>query len=438
MTAELAITKGKDSLVHILLRLTLFGYPSLVVLQKDVHMAFLVLWASLGLFYLRSSWQPLSDESKLVVKAVFLFLFLSALSLFNVEDWRHCLWLMSRYEPFLFMPLLLALFYRFEGILEPFFYGLILAGLVCFAVAGYEVWYMGMERAGAAFKNANRFGSVAVCIASFLTAACFLLQLSRYVRLLVAVSAFFCLWAALLSGSRGAIFVFPVLMGVLLYSVILVQRRIHKAQTPGPFRTNRYSWLFVVILLAFAVSFVGYNGFLRQHSQRAVKEFQEYLHGKRDNEASIGQRLMMWGYAIKIWRQHPWIGTGIGDVERDMTALNEADGRPMTHVYYHVHNLYLDVLASTGIAGLAGMLLACFAAPFRAFRRSFLNPASNENARYAAVCGLMALLFFALNGLSEGWIYTRGVTIFVFLLAVFLSAARVEPESRPYSPSRLP
>jgi len=103
----------------------------------------------------------------------------------------------------------------------------------------------------------------------------------------------------------------------------------------------------------------------------------------------------------------------------------------MTHVYYHVHNLYLDVLASTGIAGLAGMLLACFAAPFRAFRRSFLNPASNENARYAAVCGMITVVFFALNGLSEGWIYTRSVTIFVLFLTLFLSISEDSEKIQP-------
>lgn len=407
-----------------LIGVLLFAYSSLLVLQKDVHMAFLVFFAGLGLFYAKKGWRAIAQETRTVIFCMALFLAASGLSLVNVEDWRHCLWLLSRYEPFLLAPFLIFLFSTRKNAIPPFFYGMILAGFVCFGIAAYEVWGLGLERAEGAFRNANRFGSVAVCLASFLVAACFLLPMKRYVRILAGFSAFFCLWAGLLSGSRGAIFVFPVLM-LTLWGLLFFMRRgkiCNCAQNHSGIQG--YQWLFVWVLLVFAVFFVSYNGFLRQHTQQAVTQLKEYMHGKRDNQASIGQRLMMWNYAVQIWRQHPWIGTGIGDVERDMTALNEAAGRPMTHIYYHVHNLYLDVLASTGIVGLAGMVLACFVAPFHAFRRSFLNAACNEKARYAAVCGLMTLIFFALNGLSEGWIYTRGVTFFVFLLAVFLSAAQ--------------
>lgn len=402
----------------------LFSYPSLLVLQKDVHMAFLVFLGGLGLFYAGTGWRVISNETKTVIFFVALFLGVSVLSLLNVEDWRHCLWLLSRYEPFVLLPFLIFLFSTRKNVMQPFFYGMLIAGFVCFGIAAYEVWGLGLERAGGAFKNANRFGSVAVCFASFLATAWFFLPMQRYLRILAGLSAFFCLWAGLLSGSRGAVFVFPVLMLVLLCLVFFIQKKKEREAVAAAFYARRYQWLLIVVLLGFAIAFTGYNGFLREHTKRAVTEVEEYLHGKRDNEASIGQRLMMWEYAVQIWKQHPWIGTGIGDVEKDMTELNQAAGNPMTHIYYDVHNIYLDVLAATGIVGLAGMVLACFVAPFRAFRRSFLNAASHENARYAAVCGLMTLIFFAMNGMSEGWIYTRGVTFFVFLLALFLSTVQ--------------
>lgn len=406
-----------------LITVSLFVYPSLLVLQKDAHMAFLVFFGCAGLFYVRQGWRVIAQETRTVIFYMVLFLAASSLSLLNVEDWRHGLWLLSRYEPFLMAPFLIFLFSTRSRVIKPLFYGMMLAGFVCFGIAAYEIWGLGLERAQGAFRNANRFGSVAICFASFLTAACFFLPLKRYLMVLAGFSAFFCLWAGLLSGSRGAIFVFPVLIFTLLSMVFFMRRGRLRNRKRFPILQG-YQWLFVWSLLVFAVFFVGYNGFLRQHTQKAVIQLEEYMHGTRDNEASIGQRLMMWEYAVRIWKQNLWIGTGIGDVELDMRRLNETAGSPMTHVYYHVHNLYLDVLASTGIVGLVGMVLACFAAPFRAFWRSLLNAACNENASYAAVCGLMTLIFFALNGLSEGWIYTRGVTFFVFLLAVFLSGAQ--------------
>lgn len=403
---------------------SLFAYPSLLVLQKDAHMAFLVLWVCVGLFYVRHGWRVITQETRTVIFCMALFLAASSLSLLNVEDWQHCLWLLSRYEPFLMAPFLIYLFSTRAKVVQPLFYGMVLAGFVCFAVAAYEVWGLGLERAEGALRNANRFGSVAICFAAFLTAAWFFLPIKRYAMVLAGFSSFFCLWAGLLSGSRGAVFVFPVLILTLWGLVFFMRRGRIRNCAECCHTTKGYQWLFVWGLLVFAIFFIGYNGFLRQHTQKAVIQLEEYMQGKRDNDASIGQRLMMWEYAVQIWKQNKLIGTGIGDVELDMGRLNEASGSPMTHVYYHVHNLYLDVLAATGIVGLSGMLLACFIAPFRVFRRSLLNAASNENARYASVCGLMTLIFFALNGLSEGWIYTRGVTFFVFLLAVFLSAAQ--------------
>lgn len=414
------ITYSIDYWLNKLITLALFAYPSLLVLQKDAHMAFLVFFGGAGLFYVRQGWRVITQETRTVIFCLALFLAASSLSLLNVEDWRHCLWLLSRYEPFLMAPFLMFLFSTRSKVVQPLFYGMVLAGFVCFGIAAHEIWGLGLERAQGAFRNANRFGSVAICFASFLAAAWFFLPLKRHIRVLAGGSAFFCLWAGLLSGSRGAIFVFPVLIATL-WGMVFFMRRGRMGDCKRFLSIHRYQWLFVWGLLVFAVFFVGYNGFLRQHTQKAVIQLKEYMHGKMDNEASIGQRLMMWEYAVQIWKQNPWIGTGIGDVELDMRRLNEAAGSPMTHVYYHVHNLYLDVLASTGIVGLAGMVLACFAAPFRAFWRSLQKTACNENVSYAAVCGLMTLIFFALNGLSEGWIYTRGVTFFVFLLAVFLS-----------------
>ncbi|MEZ0328938.1 MAG: O-antigen ligase family protein [Dissulfuribacterales bacterium] len=422
-----AIRPSRGRFSHWLNGLTavlLFSYPSLLVLQKDVHMAFLVFLGGLGLFCAGTGWRVISNETKTVIFFVALFLGVSGLSLLNVEDWRHCLWLLSRYEPFVLLPFLIFLFSTRKNVMQSFFYGMILSGFVCFGIAAYEVWSLSLERAEGAFKNANRFGSVAVCFASFLVAAWFFLPMKRYLMLSAGFSAFFCLWAGLLSGSRGAVFVFPILMLFLWYVLFFMRKLKNEGiaeRLPG---IRAYRWSLVIFLLAFTVGFTGYNGFLRQHAKKAVTEVEEYLHGKRDNEASIGQRLMMWGYAVQIWKRHPWIGTGIGDVEKDMTELNQAAGSPMTHIYYDVHNIYLNVLASTGIVGLTGMVLACFVAPFRAFRRSFLNAASHENARYAAVCGVMTLIFFAMNGISEGWIYTRGVTFFVLLLAVFLSGVQ--------------
>jgi O-antigen ligase len=69
--------------------------------------------------------------------------------------------------------------------------------------------------------------------------------------------------------------------------------------------------------------------------------------------------------SLRIWRDHPWLGTGLGSFE---TAYPRYRSFPGDAVYDHAHNDYAEALAETGLVG-GVLILAAIVLFFRiAFR----------------------------------------------------------------------
>jgi O-antigen ligase len=69
-----------------------------------------------------------------------------------------------------------------------------------------------------------------------------------------------------------------------------------------------------------------------------------------------GERVPEWEAGLRIFMEHPFVGAGPGMYEKMMFNYDQkfpfTEGRRNSHC----HNTYLEVLAETGIAGLAGFL----------------------------------------------------------------------------------
>ncbi len=62
------------------------------------------------------------------------------------------------------------------------------------------------------------------------------------------------------------------------------------------------------------------------------------------------QRVLMWGAGLRMFRDHPWTGVGLQDLHRlyDQYRAPEATER-----VGHMHNIYVQIAANLGLAGLA-------------------------------------------------------------------------------------
>jgi O-antigen ligase len=74
-----------------------------------------------------------------------------------------------------------------------------------------------------------------------------------------------------------------------------------------------------------------------------------------DENFAIVDRMAHWFAAWNMFVDHPWLGVGIGNYA---AAYAQYGLREWPESLGHAHNFYLNVLAETGVSGLAFYLLA--------------------------------------------------------------------------------
>lgn len=85
----------------------------------------------------------------------------------------------------------------------------------------------------------------------------------------------------------------------------------------------------------------------------------EYEYGRRTHAVkgfSVLQRLELWGAALKVFRVHPWIGVGTGDVNDELHAQLKVQQSEIAGSGQSVHNQYLTFLVAFGVIGCALLL----------------------------------------------------------------------------------
>jgi O-antigen ligase len=178
--------------------------------------------------------------------------------------------------------------------------------------------------------------------------------------LLIAVTAVL-LIAVVLNQSRSSWLAAVIVLPIVL---LLLVRRWLRALTP---RLRRRILGTAVIVGLPMLAFVGYLG---------ADIVQQRLADERDTIAtitrleldqlkptSIGTRVYLWRAASEFAAQRPLLGWGPG------TARMLIEQIPQIHSYPHFHNLYLQLLVETGVAGLA-LVAAVIVALVQAARRS--------------------------------------------------------------------
>jgi len=105
------------------------------------------------------------------------------------------------------------------------------------------------------------------------------------------------------------------------------------------------------------------NGFTSEHSARGgllsrIEEIRFELHEATDpNNHSLLQRLEYWKTALAVINDHPLIGVGIGDINREMNNKYKETGSLLTPENRHrSHNMYLTTWMGVGVLGILIML----------------------------------------------------------------------------------
>lgn len=96
---------------------------------------------------------------------------------------------------------------------------------------------------------------------------------------------------------------------------------------------------------ALAERLVGFLAYTRFEDVRGV--------GITDANYSVLERMAHWQAALGMWRDHFWVGVGLGGYEAAYPAYRFMNWIPALG---HAHNAYLNALAETGVIGLCAYL----------------------------------------------------------------------------------
>jgi O-antigen ligase len=117
------------------------------------------------------------------------------------------------------------------------------------------------------------------------------------------------------------------------------------------------------------------------------------------DDPTVKERVYMWRSGFAIWREHPILGVGPGELKRvyERYALPEAVKKRTGHV----HNTPLQMLVERGVLGLAAWLwiwVAFFARAIGLLRRL---PEGAVSVRALVLGSVAAIVGFLVAGLSE-------------------------------------
>jgi O-antigen ligase len=139
---------------------------------------------------------------------------------------------------------------------------------------------------------------------------------------------------------------------------------------------------------------------------------------KRDITAQ--ERLSMWSSGVRIIRDYPWTGAGMGAMARLYARYREPDS-PVdpNRRLGHLHNNIIQVAAERGLLGLACWLWIWGAYGYHAWRiQAHLGP-EHKAAKALVVGSLASVIGFQIEGLFE---YNFGdsevITLTYFLMAL--------------------
>ncbi|KVT63226.1 polymerase [Burkholderia ubonensis] len=220
--------------------------------------------------------------------------------------------------------------FRLESVLSPF----------------VVVYNIAVERRP--YGNMAQANHLATYIAFALAGALYLVQTRR-----LAVWAWLMLSVVLSGGLALTVSRGPWLQVAVMVVAGFWMARAESRDKPGaPANVRVRAWLMPVLL---AAVFVAVNGAVRwanlhYHLNLAVSAAE-----RMRDAGQIAPRLALWKYGLAMFREHPLLGVGWGEFPSHQFALARALGG--VEIANNSHDIFIDLLAKSGLLGLGVLVV---------------------------------------------------------------------------------
>lgn len=401
--------------------LAVFLFPLLSVTIEhggSVIYLFLLLFS---LFFGWKSWKDIELWEKKILFGFLIFIVVISVSFLHTQEIYLGIRKIERYLHFLFfIPMYLLLKKYQVEVGKIYFLGVVLSAFVLSGQAYYQTSILGWHRAAGAY-NSLILGDVSMLVV-MVTLSAFLTVFKTWKHYLLGVFVIAAaLFASVMSGARGAWLLLPIMLLWFLWD--------RRKQT-RPIQLVSIIVAFLLLILA------SYNiPFVKNRVDITMRDYQEYVMDTT-KKSSIQTRLALWQDSIKIWKENPLIGTGVGDFHHDVSQLMDKKLSDTQVAYGHAHSIYFDVLATSGLLGLMALLLFLVLVPFVVFQ-SFWKKEDDPWVRFYALSGMATIIAFAVFGLTEAWLSRNPfVRTYLMSILVFMSSiAVIKGQSKTVNPN---
>ena len=314
-----------------------------------------------------------------------------------------------------------------------------LGAIGALALAGWQYFYLGVPRppghlgAGPVGNGALKYGDLSAVLALF-SLQMMLCGPGRWRRVLGGLGFAAGLGAVALTQARGALLGGLLALAVLGLLWILRRRGRAAASVRRPARQGRFTRLKLALVAVLGVAVLaGPARYMGARFADIGPQFERFEAG--DTYSEVGQRLTLWGIALRAARHAPLTGVGFDGFgaetqrQRDSGELN-----PKVIVLYESpHNEYLAGLSSAGIPGLLVIVLF-FWAPLVVGCRRFLRGQRPEESLMLVLVSASYAAFTMTDSLLD-----RQISLLAWiLLASWLMSASRDPRPQAAGADRAP
>lgn len=196
------------------------------------------------------------------------------------------------------------------------------------------------------FGNMAQANHLATVIAFALAAAMFLVQTRRLNWLLWGVVSSIYVLGQALTVSRGPWLQTGVVVIAGFWMALAIARR------KGVSYAGVRVWVTPLVLL---LIFAGVNLAVRWANDRYQLNLDVSAAHRFQDKGQMVLRFALWKYGWTMFRGHPWLGVGWGEFPRFQFELVKALGE--VEIANNSHDIFVDLLAKTGIIGLGVLLI---------------------------------------------------------------------------------
>lgn len=401
--------------------LLLFVLPSIsVTVESGATSVFLLLLIPSMIFGWKG-WGVLFYEEKLLLIGYIVFVISISFSFINCHDLAASLSSFEKYLRFFgFIPIYLFT-RRYKLELGPWLsLGCVVGCFIFGIVATYEFYVLDTLRPDGV-RNAARFGLVAVILLLLLIWLMVVLWREKII-FVMGIAALLIIYAITLNQTRSAILcIVPFVFLVFYYF--------------REFLNMKKFLISLLMLFSLLLLFLNISPIVEIRFIDLYVEAEAFFKDPVGNYlSSFGLRPHMFHAGMQVFLQSPLFGTGLGDYSYDVQLLMD-QGKTLIKddwLLTSPHNIYINLLAETGLIGFAGFVIAVCIMPVYIFinivRRN--KNGNSDVIRFYAYSGITCIMCYLFFGMFHTWInVNNSISIFLLFQLVYLSNVSVRDNS---------